>query len=275
MKDELEMFLPSTKMEKPSDFVALSFGRWLVNEPLYKLDKTWAKLKNEMEAGKLTTTGLKSSTGRYNPSSAGPGPVTTGVISVYTTEENRDVAGDEVIHIVKHDIQYKPKSADERRRIQGDRGIISKHLFWNSGKPSETRVVKGYIPVWSQNIKDKWHKNIAKSPDFSENISGHWCAESKLEDLTTLWHTLKDQIESGSLGPVKMICPGQGVRRRKERTTIKSPQLLLYTTPETDKDCVGLALERTGLVCSLNYIITKRKASEKLDEKMKNPSIDS
>lgn len=152
IKDQLAIFYPLSA--SGDDIIKASFGRWLVGEPFYKLNETWQKIIQEIEAHRLTATGLKSSTGRYNPSSSGPGPVTNGAISVYTTKDDVDEAGFELIRVVEHDIQYQEVSVSGRYRHRGDHKIISKTLFWNNGKPSFDSVKKAHRPVWNENIRD-------------------------------------------------------------------------------------------------------------------------
>lgn len=268
-------------MAAEDDFVALSFGRWLVGEPLYKLDETWQRIKDEMEAHKLSTTGLKCSTGRYNPSSTGTGPVTNGAISIYTTEENIDKAGFEVIGIVQHDIHYKTKaaSASGRYRYKGNKDVTLKSLYWNDGNPQFHNLIKGNRSVWKE-IKDKWHFNIARSPMKlkHDEISGYWCAESDMGNLTELWHYMRELIESDRLGPVKMECPKE--KRKKKGSS--QPLLLLFTTQQNVEN-VGSALKSSGRVKSLSYIDSsrtldnaKKKFEPESDEKpmVKIPSFE-
>ena len=261
VEDQLEIFIPSPSSlnTDPEDVKTISFGRWLVCEPLDRLDKVWAKLREAMEGKTLAAIGLKSTTGRYNPSSSGPGPVTRGVISVYTTEESVDATGYEIIDIVQHDLQYKPKTSSGLYRSRGDRKVISKQLYWNDGKPSFTSFSrKKRMTVWSEDVVDRWKKNIVHSPsEFGDskdnNVFGCWCAECKIEDLTNLWHSMKEELESDSLGPVRMECPGSGSKRRKDRGTTSNPRLMLYTTA-VNKSSVETALENTGFVVSVKYL---------------------
>ena len=271
IKDRLAIFFPPSASE--DEIIKASFGRWLVGEPFYKLNETWQEIRKEMEANKITATGLKSSTGRYNPSSTGPGPLTNGAISVYTTEENIDAAGFEVIGIVKHDIQYKKVSAGGQFRHRGDRKIILKTLYWNDGSPSFFSRKNGRRSVWKENIRDKWHLNVVKSPRQPQKehskMVGYWCVESKIEDLTDLWHSLREQIISGSLGPVKMECPGGEKTRGKQKT---NPFVLVFTAEQNVKT-VQSALEiNNDLILSYSYVGKQHKSCP--SEVMKIPSIE-
>lgn len=254
------------------DIIKASFGRWLVGEPFYKVNSTWQRIRERMEAHIITATGLKSSTGRYNPTSSGPGPVTTGAISVFTTEEDIDSVGFEVIKLVKHDIQYKEVSADGLYRHRGDRDFISKTLFWNNDNASFINAKKGHRSVWNKNIRDKWHLNVVKSPnqEHSEMV-GYWCAESKIENLTDLWHSVREQIISGMLGPVKMECPGRKNSRGWRGT---NPVVLLFTAEQSVK-LVDDALTRLSneFVESRSYVPTS-KSQHDTHEMVKVPSVE-
>ena len=268
IKDRLEIFYPLSM--SGDDIIKASFGRWLVGEPFYKVNDTWQAIREGMEADRITATGLKSSTGRYNPSSSGPGPVTTGAISVFTTEENIDEVGFEVIKIVKHDIQYKEVSADGQYRHRGDRKFIKKTLYWNKGNASFSGKT-GRGSAWNTNIRDKWHLNVVRSSKLDEqsDIVGYWCAESKIENLTDLWHSLREQIISGMLGPVKMECPGRRNRRGWRET---NPVVLLLTAEESVK-LVDDALASNEFVESRCYV-AKSKNQHDTHEMTKVPSVE-
>lgn len=251
VRDVFSVYRP--RSGSADNFHEKSFGRWIVRAPLSDLDKTWQSIIQEMEEDRLSTTGLKSSTGRYNPSSTGPGPVTLGVVSVYTTEENMDKVGYELIALVKHDIVYKPNSASGKYRHKGDRKFVNT-LYWKKGHPSY-KSSRTYQAKWSQTgaVRDVWHLNIAESSEPFElkgnEKFGFWRAESKIENLTALWHAMKEKVESGELGPVKMECPAKQVGGRDTH-----PVVLLYTKEENRAD-VGSALGGTKLVKSQHYIM--------------------
>ena len=269
INDRLEIFFPLSM--SGDDIIKASFGRWLVGEPFSKLDSTWQAIREGMEAHRITATGLKSSTGRYNPSSSGPGPVTTGAISVFTTEEDIDEVGFEVIKIVKHDIQYKEVSADGQYRHRGDRKFIKKTLYWKKGKASFT-TNKGHWSVWNKDKQDEWHLNVVESlkpphvDEHSEHSVGYWCVESKIENLTDLWHSLREQILSDMLGPVKMKCPGRKNSRGWRET---NPVVLLYTEKQ-NMECVGDALASNEFVESRSYVTSQHNTHEM----MKVPSVE-
>ena len=251
IKDRFEIFFPLSM--SGDEIIKASFGRWLVGEPFSKLDSTWQAIREGMEAHRITATGLKSSTGRYNPSSSGPGPVTTGAISVFTTEEDIDEVGFEVIKIVKHDIQYKEVSADGQYRHRGDRKFIKKTLYWKKGKAS----FKGQLSVWNKDKQDEWHLNVVESPkpthvDEHGEMVGYWCVETKIESLTDLWHSLREQILSGMLGPVKMECPeSRGLGEA-------NPVVFLYTAGKNKQD-VRDALASYEFVKSPIYVSPREK----------------
>lgn len=256
IKDAIAIFFPPSATA--DDIIASSYGRWLVGEPLHKLDDTWQRIKEEMEANRLFATGLKCSTGGYNPSSSGTGPVTNGVISIYTTEEDIDNAGFEIIKIVEHDIQYKTNemSASGQYRHKGNRKIILKSLFWNKGNYQFFNLIKRNRSVWKGKAEDTWHLNVARSSESCElqddQTAGYWCAESELENLTDLWHYMRKLIVKDELGPVMMECPKE---QKKKGSGI--PLLLVFTAQQNMKN-VGSALKSSNLVKSLSYIDSSR-----------------
>ena len=240
IKDLLAIFFPSWMSE--DDMNRASFGRWLVGVHFYKVNDTWRDIRRALEARKITAVGLKSSTGRYNPSSTGPGPVTTGVVSIYTTEENVDRVGFEVIEIVKQDIQYKTISASGQKRHKGDHNIILKTLSWNDGNPSFGGTEKS---VW-KSIRDKWHLNIEKAPSYChESVVGYWHIECTIQNLTEFWHSLREQVVAGMMGPVKMECPAKAKKKG-------NPVVKLFTAKHDGRD-VRLALINNKLIGSFSY----------------------
>ena len=252
IKDRLEIFFPLSMSR--DDIIKASFGRWLVGEPIYNLNRTWQAIREGMEARRITATGLKSSTGRYNPTSSGPGPVTAGAISIFTTEEDINTVGFEVIKIVKHDIQYKEVSADGLHRHRGDRKFIKKTLHWNKGDPSFT----GQGSAWCKNLRDKykWHLNVVKSPNLDEHcdVARSWRANSKIEYLTDLWHSLSDQILSGMLGPVKMDCTERKRKKNSRGWRETHHFVLISTTAEESVKLVEDALASNTFVESYEVI---------------------
>ena len=267
--DALFIYAPASGCA--DDFHEVSFGRWIIGVPLYNLDETWQKIKQAMDENRLYTTGLKSSTRRYNPSSTGPGPVTHGAISVYTTEENIDVAGDELIQVVQHDIVYKTKevTASGKHRYKGNRHITLKTLFWNNGKPSN-HSRKGRSAVWTQHTKDNWHLNIAKSPDASKwkkDTFGYWCAEVENEHLTAFWHTMKDKVEPGDLGPVWMECPPK--KRSRETAAV-----VLLRTVRHNVQTVGSCLQDTRLIKSAFYMASRGGERVQIEERLMEQSTE-
>lgn len=87
---------------------------------------------------------------------------------------------------------------------------------------------------------------------------GYWCAQSKIENLTDLWHIMREKILSGILGPVKMECPGGG----KKRSRGTNPVVLVFTALQNIEN-VGSALRSTELIVSLSYVSTSNEQIDK------------
>lgn len=283
VRDSLYIYLSATNSQ--TDVSSESYGRWLVGEPLYNLDETWQRIVEQMMSKTLSATGLKCTTGRYNPSSAGPGPTKNGAISVYTTKENRDIVGDQLIQIVQHDIVYKSNEASGKYRHRGDRHLLEKTLYWNKGEPSSQNKLKWkrknkvHTAEWNERLRDDWHLNIAVCKEKKltrKEISGYWQVGCSYENLTVLWHIIKDKIESGSIGPVKMVCPKPDPRRKKK----DSIPLFLVFTAEENYSLVGTFLkDNESLIISFSFIQTSKceqniaqKDTPKLEQKV--PSLE-
>ena len=80
---------------KSKDISEMSFGKWMIFRSFANIDETWHKVRIEVESGALidSVLGASSSTLHYNPTMGGPGPCTSGVICVHTTEANTDKVG--------------------------------------------------------------------------------------------------------------------------------------------------------------------------------------
>ncbi len=208
----IRAFLPGNKY---SD-VAESFGKWMVFRPYTLLDETWHMIRNEVECGVLADSAVATecSTIFYQPRVHGPGPNTTGVIEVHTTEKNIDTAGFILINLVHHDIKFKTMKAtgDDEFIWKRQRTVCLRTLYWNSGKPSS--LLQGdrcYGP--NCRIRDEWHLNYVTAPErmMSRNFDyGRWVltfnSHAKLTSIY-IWHNFKRGIERGYMGPVEMVCP--------------------------------------------------------------------
>ena len=220
-------------------------GKWMIFRPYTELDETWHMIRREVEAGVLVEKSLAAdcTTMVYDPTSHGPGPVVSGVICVYSTEQNADDVGFILISLAKHDIKYKTEEATNNLkyawRLQ-DKSVCLKTLYWNHGKPSF--VLEGELCNGPSRygIKDTWHLNYVSAPKSimsTASVYGRWVIAPFWEDLTSLWHFLKKDIEEGLLGPVEMVCPPKLNRRDKK----EEPVFLVYTARE-NKESVGLTL---------------------------------
>ena len=220
-------------------------GKWLVFRPYSQIDETWHLVRKATESGVLreSTRGAKCSGLFYDPCCHGPGPKTSGVICVYTMEEDVDRAGFILINMLKHDLKYKTDEAT----LDGDyswkgkgASVCLKTLYWNNGKPSfvfEGKLCRG---PRCHGIKDEWRINCVAAPEsiMSTDVLcyGRWVIVPK-RNLTELWHLLKDMIKSGELGAVEMVCPPKiNFKNQNEE-----PVFHLYTGRK-NKEFVGLTV---------------------------------
>ena len=86
----------------------MSFGKWMIFRSFTDIDETWYKIRIEVESGALIDSALlaTSSTLHYNSTMGGPGPCTSGVICVHTTEDNIDKVGHILNTVVQHDLLF-------------------------------------------------------------------------------------------------------------------------------------------------------------------------
>ena len=105
-----------------------NFGKWKIFRSFanHELDKTWHEIREATKAGVLAdiTLGVRCTTMFYNPTHRA-GPCISGVISVFTTEENVGKAGRALINLVQHDIEYKTQYS--RKQSQA----LHKYFYWN------------------------------------------------------------------------------------------------------------------------------------------------
>ena len=188
-------------------------GHWMVFKHFDEVDLTWEQICRAMARGTLQCCPrAKCSTMRYDPSTQGPGPVTTAAIFVYASEEQDiNTIGFELIEMAKQDIKYK--SFDES---SGSRRSPMKTLFWNNSKPSfdcEDMPCHGT----SDDKEDIWQLNVVTAPEPLASLYDHgrWVFPSNWTEstLTGLWHTMRKKITSAEIyGVIKMVCPIQGRR---------------------------------------------------------------
>ncbi len=197
------------------------YGKWKVFRPRSRLDETWHIIRKEVMAGKLAalTVGVRCTTSYYYPSSVGFGPVTEGFISVFTTKEKVEEAGEVLLSMVKHTIHYKTQKATKNPNY----GSAKLTLHWK-GEPQAP------LPDITRN--DDWPLNCVTTSPFE--AYGYWVIVSQEDwDLTCLWHLLKEKIERGELGTVRMVSPKAHKNAR--------PEYLVYTS-YMDKESVGRKL---------------------------------
>ena len=174
-----------------------------------EVDLAWEQICRAMARGELyDCPRAKCSTMRYDPSTQGPGPVTTAAIFVYASEEQDiNTIGFELIEMAKQDIKYK--SFDES---SGSSRSSMKTIFWNNGKPSfdcENRPCRGT----SNDKEDIWKLNVVIAPEPLGSLYDHgrWVLPLERKELTGLWHSLMKEIVSVKLtesyGVIKMVCP--------------------------------------------------------------------
>ena len=205
-------FPPSRRFE---DVLIDSYGKWRVFRPRSLLDETWHIIRKEVIAGNLAAlaVGVRCTTSYYNPSSVGFGPVTEGFISVFTTKEKIFEAGEVLLGLVKHNIWYKTqKFGSPYDKLE---------LTWDGEAPSQdlTRC-------------DEWPLNCVTTTPFEEY--GYWVIVSQENwDFPCLWHLLKEKMETGELGIVRMVSPKPKAH--------KNPEYRMFTSYD-NRESVGRKL---------------------------------
>ena len=201
-------------------------GKWLVFR-LYgrELDETWHMLTRVLDSGKLGADSMKSSTLRYNPSCAGTGFHNAGVICIYTTEKLMDEAGFQLVELLKHDIKYKTDEATLSGVYmhRGAERTTLKTLFWNDGNPSfECQVMNPGPPRIRSQIGQS---NTAKAPVpyCFDRVYGKWIVPTEHNAVTDDYHAIREELETGRLGAVRMVCP-------KKRSPLDDPIIIVFTS---------------------------------------------
>ena len=212
-------------------------GKWLVFKHYDEIDNTWEKIRTAIARDELQgCLTAKCSTMRYNPSLGGPGPCTTAVVCVYTEEHDMDDIGFKLIEIVQQDIKYKTDqdSLSYKYAHAGSGKVTIRTIYWNNGKPSLECEDK---PCYGTSFRreDIWHLNIvlASEPFSSMENHGRWILCLEYEELTELWHYLKDIIEckEKNFGITKMICPP----KRDRKSPTEKPLFHVYTSRKDSK----------------------------------------
>ena len=261
---------------KSKDLNKMSFGKWMIFRSLKDIDEMWHKVRIEVESGVLIDSVLRAScsTMLYNPTMGGPGPLTSAVIIVHTTEDNANKVGYVLIAIAGHDIKYKTDEASAKREYswtgEHNQSVCLKTLYWNNGNPSLVLEDEQCHGPRTFNIKDEWHINHVTAPEAimsSSSVYGRWVIEELYINLTGLWHTLKEIIEEGVLGPVEMVCPPK--KNRKDPK--ENPVFFVYTACE-NKERVGLLLA-TVVEKDIRYELSRRSYRQSFRKPVYNHRI--
>ena len=199
-----------------------------------ELNMTWKNIVQAIKRDELEgCSAAKCSTLFYNPSCAGPGPFTHGVICVYTYEDDIDNIGFKLIDLVKQDIKYKTDETTLTYKYTHV-GIVStiKTLYYNGGRPSFELTGEKCFGT-SRNKEDIWHVNEVVNPEsFSlDSDYGRWILTLEYKELSKLWQNFKDKIHGGSMQALKMVCPPKRSRFSQE----EKPVFHVYTTKEEMK----------------------------------------
>ena len=203
-------------------------GKWLVFRHYCRaIDETWKALTRALDSGVLEAEYLNSSTMLYNPTYSGPGYRDSGVICVYTTEKLLDKVGFQLVCIVKHDIKYKTNEATSNG-IYSHRGAqrcTLKTLFWNDGQPSfKSQVVNSGPSLDLQCYPQLGPSNTARAPVpyCFDQVYGKWIVPTVHDAITDDYHAIREKLESGRLGAVRMDCP-------KKRSPLDDPIIIVFT----------------------------------------------
>ncbi len=109
-------------------------GKWMVFEPISRIDDTWYQIAEAVISGELGAISAKVSTAKENPTATSNRDK---VICVYTSEQTMDEVGLKLIDLprVRKTIRYKTDQAtlEGRYANRGDRKICSRTLNWNNG----------------------------------------------------------------------------------------------------------------------------------------------
>lgn len=217
------------------------YGKWMVFDHYDQLDTTWMKVRKAIAAGKLYDCSAKCTTMMYNPTKEGPGPSTSGVICVYTNQQNVKGVGYNLIKIVERDIIYKTEVDTRNYKFKhaGTLQQILPRIYWNNGKPSSQCTNKPYLTT-SMKRDDIWHLNIVRAPEQfgSKKASGRWILELENIETTNVWHFIKDCIKNGNIiGIIKMVCPP----KRDSESQTEKPVFYVYTS-KSHIQSVGMKL---------------------------------
>ena len=179
----------------------------------------------------------KCCTMRYNPSIAGPGPSTVGVICVYTCEYNMDDIGFKLIELVQQDIKYKTDEDSRKYNyafVGRKKQVTIKTIYWNNGKPSFE--CKGSSCHGQRCDKeDVWHVNVVIAPEpFHSEVHGRWILSLDYKVLTGFWYFFKIESKEENFGAIRMLCPP----KLNYKSSSEKPVFFIFTSKK-DKDAAG------------------------------------
>ena len=217
------------------------YGKWLVFKDYDELNATWKSIVTAILEDRLEKCcTAKSSTLFYNPSCGGPGPSTSGVICVYTWDDDIDAVGYKLIQLVKQDIKYKTDE-DTLKYKYSHVGVMCtiKTLYYNDGHPSMDLVDKRCFgttlkkeDIWR--INEEVNLKLAKpGADY-----GRWILTLEYQELSGLWHEFKWKIRDGNMRALRMVCPPKIKRSSKD----EKPVFHVYTTEEDMKSVGGILI---------------------------------
>ena len=220
-------------------------GKWMTFKHYDEIDATWKEVVTAMENNTLERCWVaKCSTLYYSPSNVGPGPTTTGVITVHTSKEYIQLVGEQFINIVKQDIKYKTNKTTlkDEYAYKGQR-VKTRNLYYNEGLPTGQNP-KTKCPGTVADKEDIWNVNEVKKPEFFSLGPRfyQWILTLENEELTALWHKIKQEIENGRIRAFKMVCPN----KTKEHSKTEKPVFCVYVM-EDQIESVGAGL--ISIVC--------------------------
>lgn len=126
-------------VEAPSatrDDLQRIYGKWLVFQSTSRIDDMWKAIYDAVSSGQLEAPTAKCSTSKDNPI-AGPGKNSSKVICVYTSREDVEKVGLQLVYLVKGTIRYKPNEVTRRDMYaHTHKGpVTTRTLYWNDGNP--------------------------------------------------------------------------------------------------------------------------------------------
>ncbi len=206
-------------IKNPAAERALTDGKWLVFRDFDEINEPWLNVIHALKRGELQgCLHAKCSTKMYRPTKSGPGPCTTAVIYIYTSQEDYIKVGLELCTIVKQDVHYKTEAATEAGKYDFKGNLKTtdiKTIYYNNGEPK----IDSNVPCPGQcyNREDEWHLNIVEHPEYAKlkhtRFHGKWEVPFKIEDLDMEWHSMKEKIGKREINVLKMVCPANRLKK--------------------------------------------------------------